>query len=119
VLLAERRNGLGKRSRIDRLGEVELESGLEREPAIFLTRECGDRRSRNRCHVRLAHRADPPHERVSVLARHTNVGEKDVDPFSLEQVECVCGGSRSPDLRVAILKVRRQHLAAVVVVFDD
>src|SRR3989442_16030272 len=44
VQFGEARHGVDERLRIDRLGEVQVEAGLERALAIFVAREGGERR---------------------------------------------------------------------------
>src|SRR5205814_6176588 len=67
---------------------------------------------------RQAERADLPHERVAVLARHADVAEEDVRPPARECGERLGGRLAYPDLGTVPPQDRLENLAGVRIVVD-
>src|SRR5207249_1638434 len=67
---------------------------------------------------RQAERADLPHERVAVLARHTDVAEEDVRPPARECGERLGGRLAHPDVGTVPPQDRLENLARVRLVVD-
>jgi hypothetical protein len=73
-------------ARLDRLCDVHMESGREGATSLVVARMRGDGRRRDSCHPPAGCRANAADQRVSILARHGDIGEQDVDLAFLENL---------------------------------
>ena len=114
----ERSHSGNERARIDRFRQVQLEPGLERLLTILFTGKCRERCGR---HVRGGdiHSPQPADQRVTVLARHGDVGEQHVHLMLAQHVDGFRRRRCRQHLSVAALQVRRDDLTAFIIVIHN
>ena len=107
-----------QRSGVDRFGQVELETRLERFLPILLASEGGQRGGRygGDCGIK---RSEFAHQRIAVFARHGNVCEQDMHRTLLQHFERFRRRPGRQDRGVTTLEVRRDHVPTFLVVVHN
>ena len=114
----ERGDCSDQRSCVNRLGEMQLETRVERLLTILFTCErgqCRRRHGRNRP----TQRAQPSNEGVAIFAGHRDVGEQHVHAVLLQKVDRLGRRTCRQYSRLATLEVCRNHMPALVIVIND
>src|SRR5438067_753978 len=105
--------------RLDRLGDMDLKTRVERAAAVFVP---GIRRERDRrdlpASLRAA-RSDLAHQRVAVLVRHADVAEDDVGRVAVEYLERRRRRADGRHACAAQLEAHGHRFAHVGLVFDE
>lgn len=101
---------------VDRLSHVHVEARARRAAAVVLRAVAGERDEE---HPGAALGANLPRDLISIELRQPDVHERDLRAMTQRSLDALPAVGRLEDLVPVVLEQHAQHLARVVVVFDD